>query len=72
MLTTPTSVPQIKDLSSIISCEPVRSFKKLLSQNLTHWGKGYFAAFSTYGQNFDLELGRDNGKNSMSAAPMSR
>ena len=30
--------PQIKDLPSIIDCEPIRSFKKEFSQNLTPLG----------------------------------
>ena len=38
---------QIKGLSSIIGFEPIRSVKKLFSQNLQILGKGYFAAIGT-------------------------
>ena len=39
------SPPHIKDLPSIISCEPIVSFKKLSS--VTFGGEGYFAAVGT-------------------------
>ena len=35
-------VPQIKDLPSIIGCEPIRGFKKLFSQNLPLLGLRVF------------------------------
>ena len=42
-------LPQIKDLPSIIGCEPIRSFKKLYPQNLPPLGlrQGYFVAVGT-------------------------
>ena len=40
-------LPQVKDIPSTRGCEPIRSFKKSFSQNLSPLGKEYFAAFGT-------------------------
>ena len=43
------ALPEIEDLPSIIGCEPnYKSYKNFFSQNLSRWGKGYFAALGTF------------------------
>ena len=44
----PPCQPQFKDLPSNIGCEPIRSYKKLFSQNLPPLGKGNFAVVGRY------------------------